>query len=75
MPPGPADCGGSSLTSRPSVEAKGEVLRQSIHPGRRVPAGQKVRLVVVGPHVCGAPLNPWCYSLTTGGSLIHKPVT
>lgn len=73
MPPCPADSGGSSLTSRPSVETKGEVLRQSIRPGRRVPAGQKVRLVVVGPAPLRRSVNPWCYPVTSAARLVYNP--
>jgi PASTA domain len=56
-----------------STEVKGAVLRQGIPPGKRVPADRRVRLVVVGPHVCGSPLNPWCYSVNSGGSVIYSP--
>jgi hypothetical protein len=61
------------VVRRPSTEPKGEVLRQAIRAGRRIPAGGRVKLVAVGPHVCGGPLNPWCYSVAGGGSLIYNP--
>jgi hypothetical protein len=55
-----------------STKAKGIVLRQGIKAGKRVPADRRVKLVVVGPHACGSPLNPWCYSVSGGGSLIYR---
>ena len=65
--------GAGPIVRRPSTEPIGKVLRQGVPAGRRMPADRKVRLVVVGPHVCGAPLNPWCYSVASGGSLIYNP--
>jgi hypothetical protein len=55
-----------------STEAQGLVLNQGADPGDRVPAGTRVRLAIVDPHVCGSPLNPWCFSLSGGGSLIYN---
>jgi hypothetical protein len=56
-----------------STEDKGVVLRQGVKPQRRVPAGTRVRVVIVSPHVCGSPLNPWCFSVAGGGSVIFNP--
>lgn len=56
-----------------STEDKGVVLRQGVKPRKRVPAGTRVRVVIVSPHVCGSPLNPWCFSVAGGGSVIFKP--
>jgi hypothetical protein len=56
-----------------STEDKGVVLRQGVKPQKRVPAGTHVRVVIVSPHVCGSPLNPWCFSVASGGSLIYSP--
>jgi len=56
-----------------STEDKGVVLRQGVKPRKRVPAGFRVRVVIVSPHVCGSPLNPWCFSVAGGGSVIYNP--
>ena len=56
-----------------STEDKGVVLRQGVKPRKRVPAGTRVRVVIVSPHVCGSPLNPWCFSVVSGGSVIYSP--
>lgn len=61
------------ITRGASTEEKGVVIGQGIRHGKRVPAERQVGLVVVGPHVCGSPLDPWCYSVTSGGSLIYGP--
>ena len=58
---------------RQSVEAEGTVLRQRIAPHERVPARSKVQVTIVFPHVCGSPLNPWCFSVSSFDSLIYNP--
>jgi hypothetical protein len=55
-----------------STKPQGTVLSQSKAIGRVVAPGTKVNLKVVDPHVCGAPLNPWCFSVNVGGSIIYR---
>lgn len=55
-----------------STQAQDIVLNQGMDAGQRVPAGSRVRVAIVDPHVCGSPLNPWCFSLTGGSSLIYN---
>jgi hypothetical protein len=63
----------ANVWRKPSTEAKWVVLKQSVIAGKDVFAGSKVKVVVAFPHVCGYPLNPWCYSVTSGGSVIYSP--
>jgi hypothetical protein len=56
-----------------STQAEDVVLAQGVHANKAVARGTRVRIKVVHPHVCGDPLNPWCYSVTSGGSVIYNP--
>jgi hypothetical protein len=47
--------------------ARTRLADQALDPGKRI------KIVVVSPHVCGSPLNPWCFSVLGGGSLIYRP--
>ena len=29
--------------------------------------------MIVSPHVCGSPLNPWCFTVVGSGSVIYNP--
>jgi hypothetical protein len=62
-----------NLVKRPSTEREGTVLAQRVRPGRTVDPGAQVGLVIVSPHVCGSPLNPWCFSVLGGSGLIYNP--
>jgi hypothetical protein len=57
----------------PSTKDAGVVLHQSAQPGEALRPGTTVAITVVSPHVCGSPRNPWCFSVTSGGSLIYSP--
>lgn len=61
------------VIKKQSTEPKGAVLTQSPHAGKAVDPGTRVKLVVVSPHVCGSPLNPWCFSVLGGSSVIYRP--
>lgn len=61
------------IRDKTSTLPKNTVIAQGIAPGKTVPGGTNVRVVVVTPHVCGYPLNPYCFSVTSGGSLIYSP--
>jgi PASTA domain len=57
-----------------STQERGVVLRQAaVRNGRRMPAGSLVGVAIVSPHLCGSPLNPWCFSVGGGGSMIYRP--
>jgi hypothetical protein len=62
-----------SLWKVPSTQPKWSVLSQSIAEGKGTVAGGRIRLKVAFPALCGSPLNPWCYSVTSVGSLIGDP--
>lgn len=57
----------------PSTKAAGLVLQQSVRSGKQLRPGTYVAITVVSPHMCGFPLNPWCFSVTGGGSVIYSP--
>ena len=61
------------IRDKTSTLPKNTVIGQGIAAGKTVPGGTNVRVVVVGPHVCGYPLNAYCFSVTSGGSLIYNP--
>jgi len=60
------------IRKKASTEPKGTVLEQSPNAGKAVDPGTRVNVVVVSPHVCGFPLNPWCFSVLGGGSVIYQ---
>jgi hypothetical protein len=62
-----------SVREAASTLPQGTVLSQAKPKGKAVEPGTKVGFKVVDPHLCGAPLNPWCFSLNGGGSLIYRP--
>lgn len=64
-----------TMKRRASELAEGVIIAQSVRQGKELPAGSRVDVTIVDPHVCGFPLNPWCYT-TQGGSLIYDaPLT
>jgi hypothetical protein len=61
------------IRDKTSTLPKNTVIGQGIAAGKTVAGGTNVRVVVVTPHVCGNPLNAYCFSVTAGGSLIYDP--
>jgi hypothetical protein len=61
------------VLKKQSTGTKWAVLKQGVSTGKGVGPGTKVKVVVVYPHVCGYPLNPWCFSVTSGGSVVYSP--
>lgn len=58
-----------------STRPEGVIYRQSVDPGRRKPPDTAIRVTITNPHLCGYPLNPWCFSVLSGGSVIYNPPT
>jgi hypothetical protein len=62
-----------NVVKRASVESEQTVLIQRIRAGRTLDPGERVGVVIAFPHVCGSPLNPWCYSVFGGSGVIYNP--
>jgi hypothetical protein len=63
--------GNSGQADLESVAAS--IIKRGSKPGKNVAPRSRITLVVAYPHLCGYPLNPWCFSVTSGGSFISSP--